>query len=381
MDSIKNIVLRPSYAEVDLSQLLNNTQNIKNYTNKRMILVLKANAYGHGMLPLAKFFESNGFDFFGVAFLEEALLLRENGVKSDILVLGGISGKQIEYFIKYNIIITASSVDKLNLINETALKLNTKARVHLKIDTGMERIGVHYYNSDNFFKVAVSCKNIEIEGVFSHFANSEVDVDLTKQQLERFMNSISFFEKNSIKMPLRHIANSGGILTLKESHLDLVRPGIMLYGYYPNPEMEKTIEVKPILSLKSSVVYFKVIKEGVGVSYNWRWVSNKQTRVVTIPIGYGDGYSRSLSNKGEVLIRGKRYKIIGSVCMDQMMVNIENGEAYNQDEVVLIGKQGEEVITCDDLAKIQNTISYEILTQINTRVPRIYKFEGKEVGF
>ncbi len=373
MEAIKNLTLRPTYAKINLRKLKQNFEILQNKANKSIVMpILKANAYGHGMTKIAKFLEKNGAKIFGVAFLEEGILLRKNGIKADILVLGGLSGYQVELFIEYDLIITASSIDKLKLIDWVAYKKGRKARVHLKIDTGMERIGVHSYNSENFFEISLLLKNIVVEGVYSHFANSDAEqLFETYKQFDKFMDAISFFEKRDYYL-LRHIANSGAIIRFEESHLDMVRTGIALYGYMPDSNLENVLKLSPILSLHSKVVYFKVIEKGSKVSYGSTWKADRQTRVVTIPIGYGDGYPRALSNKGEVLIKGNRYGIAGRVCMDQIVVNIGNGEAYNQDEVIIIGKSGKEIITADDIANKVGSISYEILTQINTRVPRIY---------
>jgi alanine racemase len=378
MEAIKDLTLRPTFAQIDLGKLKQNFNAIQNKAKKSIVMpILKANAYGHGMVTIAKYLEKNNAKIFGVAFLEEGILLRKEGIKADILVLGGLSGYQVEFFIKYNLIITASSIDKLKLIDWIAHKMNKKARVHLKIDTGMERIGVHYYNSKKFFEVSISLKNIVVEGVYSHFANSDAD-DLysTYLQFDRFMEAVSYFEKRDYYL-LRHIANSGAIIRFEESQLDMVRTGIALYGYMPDYNLENTLKLSPILSLYSKVVYFKVAEKGAKVSYGSTWEAEEQTRLITIPIGYGDGYPRALSNKGFVLIKGKKYPIVGRVCMDQVVVDIGKDEVFNQDEVVIIGKSKNRVITADDIAKKVDSISYEILTQINTRVPRIYINEDK----
>jgi len=373
MEVIKDLTLRPTFAKIDLKKLNENFNKIQNKVKKSIVMpILKANAYGHGMVEIAKYLESKNAKIFGVAFLEEGILLRKRGINADILVLGGLSGYQVEFFIEYNLIITASSIDKLKLIDWIALKTGKKARVHLKIDTGMERIGVHSYNSKAFFEMALSLKNIIVEGVYSHFANSDAEeLFETYKQFDKFMEAISFFEKRDYYL-LRHIANSGAIVRFDESHLDMVRAGISLYGYMPDSNLKNILKLSPILSLHSKIVYFKVIEKGAKVSYGSTWQADIQTRVVTIPIGYGDGYPRALSNIGEVLINEKRYSIAGRVCMDQIVVDIKKGEAYNQDEVIIIGRSGNEVITADDIAQKVNSISYEVLTQINTRVPRIY---------
>jgi alanine racemase len=259
------------------------------------------------------------------------------------------------------------------MIDETAEQMKVKAIVHLKIDTGMERIGVHHYNAENYLEAAYNCKNILVEGIYSHFANAEAE-DLThaKLQLERFNEVLTFFDKNSIKPPVRHLANSGAILQLPEANFDMVRPGIMLFGVYPSAVVKKTVDVKPTLSWKSLVVYFKVIKAGQPVGYGLTWKPDHNIRAVTIPVGYGDGYLRSMSNKAIVLLRGEKYPIIGTISMDQIVVNIEQGSAYNGDEVILLGSDGKNSITCEELADWAGTIPYEILTNINTRVPRVY---------
>jgi alanine racemase len=262
----------------------------------------------------------------------------------------------------------------LNQIDQAAEALGIKAKVHLKIDTGMERIGVHYYNAHTLQEAALNCKHVEVKGIFSHFANAD-DADLShaRLQLERFNEVLRFYEKRDLPTPLRHMANSGGILQLPESHFDMVRPGILAYGVYPSPEVQRTVEVKPVLAWKSRVVYFKVTQSGHPVSYGSTWQSDHNVRIVTVPVGYGDGYFRSMSNKARVVIHGKRYPQVGRVCMDQIMVNIEEDSAFNGDEVILIGEaENGESVTVEELAEWADTIPYEILTNINTRVPRIY---------
>jgi len=247
------------------------------------------------------------------------------------------------------------------------------AKVHLKIDTGMERIGIHYYSAHLLQEASLKCSNVEVEGVFSHFANSDLsDLTHARLQLERFNEVLRFYERRSLPVPMRHMANSAAVLQLPESYMDMVRPGIMLYGVYPSPETQRTVEVKPALSWKSRVVYFKVVKSGHAISYGSTWQPDHDIRVVTIPVGYGDGFFRSMSNKAKVIIRGKKHPQVGTICMDQLMVNIESDSAYNGDEVILLGESEGQCITVEDLAEWAGTIPYEILTNINTRVPRLY---------
>lgn len=375
-DSLVNTVeLRPTRVMVNLGRITENYRAVQRHIGAvQMMPILKANAYGHGLVRIGQLMQELGANMLGVAFLEEGIQLREAGVTAPILVLGGITESQVPLFLQHDLTITASSVEKLEQVDSAAASLGVHAKVHLKIDTGMERIGVHYYSAEPFLEKSLHCKNITVHGIFSHFANSDSD-DLTsaKLQLERFLEALRFYERRSIPTPIRHMANSGAILQLKGSWLDMVRPGIILYGVYPSAEVEKSIHLAPALSWTSRVVYFKVVQPGHPVSYGSTWQSDHAVRMVTIPAGYGDGYFRSMSGKAQVLIAGKRYPIVGAICMDQFMVNIEQDSAYTGDEVILIGESGQEKISVSELAEWAGTIPYEILTSINGRVPRMYR--------
>jgi alanine racemase len=369
-----NGVVRPTLVEVNLDRLASNFFAIRDkVAPARIMPILKANAYGHGLIEIARHMVALGADCLGVAFLEEGILLREQGIEAPILVLGGISGNQVPLFLKHNLTLTASSIDKLEQIEGAAEELGVKAKVHLKIDTGMERLGVHYYSATSLLKASLHCRHLQVEGIFSHFANSDAaNLSDTRLQLERFQEVLLFYERRGLPLPLRHMANSGAILQLPESYFDLVRPGILLYGVYPSPEVARTVVVRPALSWKSHVVYFKVILPGHPVGYGSTWQSDHMVRAVTVPVGYGDGYFRSMSHKAQVIIRGKRYPVVGRVSMDQIVVNLEWDSAYNDDEVILVGESGDQCITVEELAGWAGTIPYEVLTNINTRVPRIY---------
>ncbi|MFH2104415.1 MAG: alanine racemase [Chloroflexota bacterium] len=368
--------LRPTQVVVNLTRLVRNITKIRAMVAPaRVMLVVKANAYGHGLVEVARHLDSHA-DYIGVAVLEEGIYLRELGIQSPILVLGGIWGDQIPQYLQHKLTLTASSVERLEQINAIAGAMDVVAKVHLKIDTGMERIGVHYYNAHLIQAAALKCEHVLIEGIYSHFANADsADLTHARLQLERFDEVVRFYEKNSLPVPLRHFANSAAVLQLPESHYEMVRPGILLYGVYPNAEIQRSVPVEPCLEWKSRVVYFKVVRPGHPVSYGSTWQSDHDVRVVTVPVGYGDGYFRSMSNQAQVIIRGKKYPQIGQVCMDQVMVNLEMGTAYNGDEVILIGESEGGSITVSDLAGWAGTIPYEILTNINTRVPRIYVTE------
>lgn len=368
-------IIRPTKVEVNLSILAENFSAIKKFVAPAKVnIVLKANAYGHGLVRVAKLLQEIGADYLSVAVVEEGILLRKAGIKMPILVLGGVWGNQVPLFIKYDLHITASSLEKVKQINEISSQLKKKAKVHIKIDTGMERIGVHYYNAEKFLEAVYKCENILVEGIYSHFADADsTNLTHTKLQFERFQDTLQFFERHSIETPIRHVANSGAVLQIPETFLDMVRPGILFYGVYPSKELPKVLDVKPALAWKSLVVYFKVIKPGHPVGYGLTWQSEKNIRAVTVPVGYGDGYLRSMSHKAKVILNKKLYQVIGSISMDQIIVNIEDNSAYNGDEVLLLGSDGTNSITAEDLAEWAGTIPYEILTNINTRVPRIYK--------
>ncbi len=369
---------RPTHVVVDLEALAHNFRLIRDFVAPaRVLAVLKANAYGHGLVPVARLLEHLGADYLGVAVLEEGILLRKAGIQAPILVLGGILGSQIPLFLRYRLTLTAASIQALHLIHEAAQALNTRARVHLKVDTGMERIGVRAENAGEFLEEALRLPSLEIEGVYSHFANADAeDPAPTQWQWERFQRVLRFLERRGVSVPLRHIANSAALIRFPETHLDIVRPGLLLYGVYPSPAVPRRLPVRPALTWKTRVVFHKQVPAGRGVSYGWTWRAPHPTRVVTLPVGYGDGYFRALSNRTQVLIRGKRYPQVGAICMDQMMVALGNDPVSVGDEVVLLGSQGNERISVEDLAEWAGTIPYEVLTNINTRVPRVY--EGPE---
>lgn len=370
----ETIAMRPTVIEVDLDALRGNVAGVRARVGRARIMAsVKANAYGHGLVRSARALLEFGADELGVAFLEEGITLRRAGITAPILVLGGIIGNQIAHFIEYDLQITASSVFKLRQIDDTAASMGKRAQVQLKIDTGMGRIGIRHENAPQLFSAFQEVRHCDLRGIFSHFASShDPDTRFTKLQLDCFLEALEYFPRHGLAMPVRHIANSAAVLQHPEAILDMVRPGIMLYGVYPGPEVAKTVSIRPVLSMKTRVVYFKVVRAGSSIGYDRTWTAPEDTRVVTLPVGYGDGYARSLSNRAQVLINGRRYPIVGRISMDQCMVAIGQDSAFSGDEVVLIGGQGEERISVEELAEHCGTIPYEILTMLNTRVPRIY---------
>ncbi|KRA52762.1 hypothetical protein ASD77_14180 [Pseudoxanthomonas sp. Root65] len=365
---------RPTRIRVDLDALTQNLRAIHTHVGVPVMGIVKANAYGHGLVPVALHLESQGIDQLGVAFVEEGIALRRAGLTVPILVLGGIHAPQVAQFLAHDLEVTVSSITKLRQVEQAAASLGRKAVIHLKVDTGMERIGVHSENAGAFIDAAVASSWCTVKGIYSHLACSDDPASpMTHEQLQRFLHACTHFDRIGAPMPIRHLANSGGVLHFPETCLDMVRPGIALYGVMPDPASRPTVDLRPALSLVSKVVYFKVVKAGRSVSYGATWTATDDTRVVTVPIGYGDGYPRSLSSRGEVLVRGARRPIVGRVCMDQLMVDLGPvGTAYNEDEVVLMGRQGEQTISCEAVAQAAGTIPYEILTGLNARIPREY---------
>jgi alanine racemase len=366
--------LRPTFATVSLERLRANLAAIKTHAAPAKVMaVLKANAYGHGLEAVARALEPVA-DAFAVALVEEGITLRRLGVETPILVLGGIWTRQIPLFLEHRLSVTVPSLARLSDVEQAAAAAGTRASVHLKIDTGMERIGVHHYSAEPLLEAAARSPHVRVDGVYSHFANADAeDLAPTRLQLERFHEALRFYERRSLPLPMRHIANSAALLRLPETHLELVRPGILVYGVYPFLAAPRTVVVRPALSWRSRVVYFKVVEPGSPVSYGSTWQSDHRVRLVTVPVGYGDGYFRALSNRAEVVLRGRRHRQVGLVCMDQMMVNIEWNEAWNGDEVVLVGEQDGARVTVEELAEWAGTIPYEVLTAISARVPRIYE--------
>ena len=367
--------LRPTHLEVDLACLRDNYRVIAEHVAPaRVMPVLKANAYGHGLLPVAQMLERIGAPMIAVAYLEEALRLRQDGVRMPVLVLGGIVGSQIPRFLEHDLTLTASSLDKLEAIEACAAASGVRGRVHLKIDTGMERIGTHWYSANKLLEASLRTRHVEVEGIFTHFANAdEPDLTHARLQLERFQEVLRFYERHSVPPPLRHAANSGAILQLPESHFDWVRPGILFFGSSPSIDLRLTLPVRQALRWITKVVFFKVVQPGNPVSYGSRWAPSEQTRIITLPVGYGDGYMRAMSGRAQVIVNGRRMPVVGRICMDQVMVDIGWSSAYNEDEVILLGQSAGAEIRIEELAAWGNSIPHEVLTSINTRVPRIYR--------
>jgi alanine racemase len=367
--------IRPTRVEVDLGALGRNLAAIQRHVGpSRVMPILKANAYGHGIVEVGRHLDGVGVDALGVAYLEEGEALRDAGVRAPILVMSGVVGRQVPRFLAADLAITVPSVSKLAHVQQVASDLGTKARVHLKFDTGMGRLGQSHRTADQLLDATLDAPDVVVEGIYSHFATSdEADRTLTEAQIERFNGILDWFDRRGLPGPTRHLANSGGILGYPEAHLDMVRPGLLLYGAYPSKEAPRTVEVEPALRWLSQVVYFKVVRQGDTVSYGATWEAPEDTRVVTLPVGYGDGYARAHSNRAEVLVGGARKPVVGRVCMDHVMVDLgPDGTAYNGDDVVLLGSDGSDGITVEEVAESAGTVPWEVFTSISPRVPRVY---------
>ncbi len=364
---------------MSLGRVRNNFEIVRSLVGRdvKIMAMVKSNAYGHGIRTLSETLLAAGAHYLGVAYLEEAVYLRKSGITAPILVCGAINTDQVEEFLEHDIEITSSSYDKSAAISEVAVRLGRTAKVHLKIDTGMERIGVHWYNAESFIDRTLELPGISVKGIFSHLARAESDPGFTETQIRRFNEVADFMAKKNALPELVHLANSAGIIGIPASHFTMVRPGIMLYGYNPfgyDPDRDfGGRKLLPAMTLKTKVSYFKVVPAATGISYNHSYFTKGQTRIVTLPVGYGDGYSRFLSNRGKVAIRGKLYPVVGTICMDQVMVDIGmEGTAYNGDDVLLFGEMNGSVIPLESLCDNIGTITYEFLCTISLRVPRIY---------
>jgi len=362
--------MRPTYLEINLGQLKKNLDAIHaRVSPAKVMLMLKANAYGHGVDGVAPFIEPY-VDYIGVALVEEAIHLRGLGIRKPILVAGATLTEQLPLFAEYDLTLTGSSVELLDAAESVSRSAGGRLKTHLKIDTGMERVGVREYEAESLILRSSAYRHLEVEGIYTHFANSEsADRGYSNMQLERFQDVLQLYQKHSLPVPpLRHVCNSGGILNLPDAYCDLVRPGVLFYGVYPGEEVDRIVNVKPALTWRSHVAYTKRTRPGRPISYGSLWQAEQETGIVTIPCGYGDGYFRRMTNRAQVLIRQKRYPQVGRICMDQFMVNVGDDEIEVGDEVILLG----EGIVAEDLAEWMGTNEYEVMTSISARVPRVY---------
>lgn len=367
-------------AEINLDAVVSNMEHMKEKLaeNTRMIAVIKADGYGHGAMEIAERLESTDYVFgYATATAEEALALRADGIKKPILILGYTFPEDYEALLANEIRPTVFKEETARQLAECAKRLHKTAKIHVKADTGMSRIGVACDDRGlSVVKAIASYKELELEGIFTHFARAdEADKSCAKQQLLRFRSFIESCEKAGITFQFHHCSNSAGILEFGEANMDFVRAGITIYGLWPSDEISRTsIELTPAMTLKSTIVYIKTLQAGTQVSYGGTYITDRDTRIATIPVGYADGYPRGLSNKGCVLVRGKRAPIVGRVCMDQFMADVTDiPEAREYDEVILMGKSGNDCISAEEIGELSGRFNYELVCDISKRVPRVYK--------
>lgn len=370
------------YAKINLDNIKKNIQTVRErFGNEVAIMgIVKANAYGHGAVPVAKALVEAGASALGVAAIDEAVELREGGIVEPILILGQIFRQDYQIAIENDITCTVIDVVTAQGLSRKAKELGKIAKVHIKIDTGMGRIGFQPDTDGEMqIKSVYDLENIQVDGAFTHFANADIiDKTSAKTQKEKFLNFTDKLIKDGYKLPIRHMYNSASVMELDGYCGEMVRCGILSYGLYPSAEMNREYKLYPALEFKSSVSFVKSVKKGFTVSYGSTYVAEKDMKIATVPAGYGDGYPRYLSNKGEVLIQGTRCKIVGRVCMDQFMVDVSHLEDVQiADEVTLVGTDGNETITVEDVSDKESRFNYEFCCLITPRVPRIYIKDGK----
>lgn len=381
---------RPTWADISLDALYHNIDEVKKglTPGTRILASVKANAYGHGVVEISRAVERYGVDYLGVAFLDEALQLRKEGIKLPILVLGFVAPKDLELAREYDVTIALYREDQLQAAKSFQLENGKKLKVHVKIDTGMGRLGVlGYEEAISFIMRAMDVPALNVEGIFTHYSKAdERDKTYTSLQYERFHAIEKHVREQGWDIPIIHAANSAGGMDTPQWSGDMVRLGIAMYGLYPSEEVSKEhIDLKPVLSLKTKVVHVKEAPENWGISYGARYVTDHAERIGTLPIGYADGFSRMLSGKIEVLLKGQLVPVLGSICMDQCMISLDKLANYNieellDQEVVLIGQQGTNCITTEQIADKLGTINYELTCMIASRVPRRYIENGQVIA-
>ena len=372
-----------AYARIDLDAVAYNMEQMKQglKPQTKMMAVIKADGYGHGAVPIAEMLETKDYLWgFAVATLDEAVVLRTEGIKKPILVLGCVFPDQYLEMLKHDIRMNIYTEEMAEAISRMAAGEGWCAHMHIKLDTGMGRLGFDMSDSSVEAITRISqLPNVEMEGIFTHFAKAdETDKTFTEKQLREFMKMTERLAENGVRFAYEHCANSAAIIDIKEANFDLVRAGISTYGLYPSEEVNKeNVKLKPAMALKSHVAFVKEIHEGTPISYGGTFVSEKKMRIATIPVGYADGYPRSLSNKGWVLIRGKKAPIVGRICMDQFMVDVTDIDGVSfGDTVTLIGRDGNETITVEELGELSGRFNYEFVCDLGKRIPRVYVKNG-----
>ena len=371
------------YASINLDNIYTNMKELSDNTAEgtQMVAVIKTDGYGFGAVPVAKTIDEL-VSAYAVATIDEALNLRRHNITKPIYILGFIYEHRVRDAILNDVRMSVFSYEMAELISKTATELGKTAYIHIKVDTGMSRIGFMVNDqSVEMVKKISNLSKIEIEGIFTHFASSDsADKTMANGQLEKFTGFVRCLFEKGVDIKLVHCSNSAGIIDMPAANMTEVRAGIALYGMYPSDEVnKKAVALRPALELKSHVIFVKTLPAGIGISYGSTYVTDRETKVATIPIGYGDGYPRNLSNKGYVLIKGKKCPILGRVCMDQFMVDVSGLDVKEGEVVTLIGKDGEENISVEELAELAGTFNYEFVCDLGKRIPRVYYRNGKIV--
>lgn len=368
---------RPTWAQINLKNLDYNFCLSKKIVGPkvRILVPVKADGYGHGIVAISKRLAKLGVDYLGVASIDEGIVLRNAGIKTPILILSAVLDNDISAILDYQLTPAVCRWETAYSLNKEAKKRKLTAPIHIKVDTGMHRIGVAHNEAYNFVREVARLRGLNIEGIFTHFPCADNSPLFTKNQIKIFNSIIQQLEKTGIVIALKHCSNSLGVISYPEGYFNMVRPGLMIYGLYPKEGLR--LNLKPLLTLKTKVVYLKSVSCGSGIGYGHTYIASKQMRIATLPIGYGDGYPRNLSNKAHCLISGKKAGIIGSICMDQLMVDVTGikGVEIGQ-EAVLVGAQKDKRITVEYLAKLAGTIPYEIVCNLGNRIRRAYSPEA-----
>ncbi len=367
-----------TWIEVDLNAIKHNLIVVKNKVGfeTKILSIVKADAYGHGAVKVSQALEQNGTDMLGVAFPSEGIELRNNNITTPILILNPVLSEHIESVIQHSLGVTVNNLDIANEISVTAKKHHLNIRIHVEIDTGMGGAGVCPSRAIPFIKGLLLIENLEVEGVFTHFSSSEEkDKSFTYEQNRKFKEIIKQLENERISIPLIHAANSAAILDMPDSHYNMVRPGLILYGIFPSNYVSKNIDLKQAMSLKTRIINLKKLDPGSVIGYGRTFEILQQTTVATIPVGYKDGFNRCFSSLGKVLVHGKRVPIIGRVCMDRCFIDVTNlPDVEIGSEVILLGNQGNETISIESAAELIGTIPYEVVCNLGTKTPgKMYK--------
>lgn len=387
-----NTYLRRTWAEVNIDAVQHNFKSIKNTLDKntQIMCVIKADAYGHGAVFLAKLYEKIGASRFAVSNIEEAIQLRENGITLPVLILGFTPASFAKTLADNNISQAVFSEEYANELSKYAVENNVTVKIHIKLDTGMSRIGFMYQNiqrdSNSINEIEQVCKlpHLETEGIFTHFAVSDEAQEgqkTTLHQLECFSAAVEKLKDKNINFSVIHCSNSGAIIDYKQAHFNCVRAGIILYGLAPSSKLNGKLDLIPAMQIKSVIAQIKTVEPNSPVSYGCTYITNKSTKIATVPIGYADGYTRSLSNRAYMTVNGQKANVIGRVCMDQIMLDVSDIDNINVgDEVVVIGDGQNDTLSFDDMAKMTGTINYELVCLVGKRVPRVYIMAGKNIG-